>query len=413
MLTGKGSLSWQIGWRFLRARNHNRFVSFISLSSVVGVALGVAVLILVLSAMNGFERELKERLLAVVPHAELTAIDTPIVDWPAMVQDAEAEAGVAAAAPFVLIQGMLQKGDTLKPVSVRGVLPEWEEKVSGAHRFMSDDAWNSLNDNQPNVVLGKALAAQMGVEVGDRISLLMPRGGNSPLAGYKTQFLTVSGLFDLGGEIDRTVAFTNLGAAAELAGLGEGVTGVRIRADNLFEAPQLIRNIGFAQQHPLYITDWTRTQGHLYSDIQLIRTLTYLVLVLVVAVASFNIICSLVMSVRDKQAEIAILRTMGMARRGILQTFMVQGALTGLLGCLIGAVMGSLLAWKLSALMAGLERLFGIRFLSGDIYFIDFLPSELHWQDVLSVSVLAFAVTLVATWYPAWQASRLQPAQVL
>ncbi|MBY5922227.1 lipoprotein-releasing ABC transporter permease subunit LolE [Ferrimonas balearica] len=413
MLSTKGPLSLQIGWRFLRARNNNRFVSFISLSSVVGVALGVAVLILVLSAMNGFERELKDRLLAVVPHAELTAIDAPIVDWPAMVQDAESEPGVSAAAPFVLIQGMLQKGDTMKPVALRGVLPQWEEKVSGAHRFMNDTAWNSLNENRPNLVLGKALAAQLGVEVGDRISLLLPKPGNRPLAGYRTKTLTITGLFDLGGEIDRTVAFTNLAAAAELAGLGDGVSGVRIRAENLFEAPQLIRNIGFAQQHPLYLTDWTRTQGHLYSDIQLIRTLTYLVLVLVVAVASFNIICSLVMSVRDKQAEIAILRTMGMSRRGILQSFMVQGAVTGLLGCVIGALLGSLLAWKLSDLMAGLERLFGIRFLSGDIYFIDFLPSELHLQDVISVSLLAFAVTLVATWYPAWQASRLQPAQVL
>ncbi|MBW3140303.1 lipoprotein-releasing ABC transporter permease subunit LolE [Halomonas denitrificans] len=413
MLNSKGPLALQIGWRFLRARNNNRFVSFISLSSVVGVALGVTVLILVLSAMNGFERELKDRLLAVVPHAEMTAIDTPIVDWPAMVQSAEAEPGVAAAAPFVLIEGMLQKGDTMKPVALRGVLPKWEKDVSDAHRFMSDSAWNSLSDNQPNLVLGKALATQLGVEVGDRISLLLPRAGAGPLAGYRTRHLTITGLFDLGGEIDRTVAFTNLAAAAELAGMGDGVSGVRIRADNLFEAPQLIRNIGFAQHHPLYLTDWTRTQGHLYSDIQLIRTLTYLVLVLVVAVASFNIICSLVMSVRDKQAEIAILRTMGMGRRGILQSFMVQGALTGLLGCLIGAALGSILAWKLSDLMAALERLFGIRFLSGDIYFIDFLPSELHWQDVASVSLLAFAVTLVATWYPAWQASRLQPAQVL
>ncbi|MBY5993866.1 lipoprotein-releasing ABC transporter permease subunit LolE [Ferrimonas balearica] len=413
MLTDKRLLPWQIGWRFLRARNDNRFVSFISLSSVVGVALGVAVLILVLSAMNGFERELKDRLLAVVPHAEMTAIDTPIVDWPAMVQAAEAEPGVTAAAPFVLIEGLLQRGEVMKPVALRGVLPEWERSVSDAHRYMSDAAWQSLAEPEPNLVLGKALAQALGVEVGDRVSLLLPKAGNSPLAGYRTQFLTVSGLFDLGGEIDRTVAFTNLGAAAEMAQLGEGVSGVRIRAEDLFGAPQLIRNIGFAQLHPLYLTDWTRTQGHLYSDIQLIRTLTYLVLVLVVAVASFNIICSLVMSVRDKQAEIAILRTMGMSQRGILTSFMVQGVVTGALGCVIGAALGSLLAWKLSEVMAALESLFGIRFLSGDIYFIDFLPSQLHAQDVASVSLLAFLVTLVATWYPAWQASRLHPAQVL
>ncbi|GAA4890424.1 lipoprotein-releasing ABC transporter permease subunit LolE [Ferrimonas pelagia] len=406
-------LAFQIGWRFLRTRTSNGFVSFISLSSVVGITLGVAVLILVLSAMNGFERELRERLLAVVPHGELIAVEGAIHDWPALVADATSEPGVAAAAPFVLLDGLLQRGDVMKPVALRGVLPRLEREVSSAAEYMSEEAWQSLAEEGDQLVLGEALAESLQVAVGDRVSMLLPSANASPLSAPRNVVLTVSGLFDLGGEIDRTVAFVNLGFASKVAGLEGEVSGVRLKVDDLFEAPQLVRNVGFRQAQYLMLSDWTRTQGHLYSDIQLVRMLTYLVLILVVAVASFNIICSLVMSVRDKQAEIAILRTMGMSRSGILTAFMVQGAMTGGFGCLLGASIGSLMALKLSDIMAGLESLFGVSFLSGDVYFIDFLPSELILSDVVAVSVLAFVVTLIATWYPAWQASRLQPAQAL
>ncbi|SHI14336.1 lipoprotein-releasing ABC transporter permease subunit LolE [Ferrimonas marina] len=406
-------LALQIGWRFLRTRTSNGFVSFISLSSVVGITLGVAVLILVLSAMNGFERELRDRLLAVVPHGELVAMDGNLEGWPELVADAASEPGVEAAAPFVLIEGLLQRGDVMKPVSLRGVLPQWERQVSAAAQFMDEAAWQSLEQDEPVLVLGQALAQSLSVSVGDRVSLLMPSAGDNPLSAPRNVVFTVSGLFDLGGEIDRTAAFTNMARAADIAGLTAGASGVRIKVTDLFEAQQLVHNIGYRQAQYLLLSNWTRTQGHLYSDIQLVRMLTYLVLVLVVAVASFNIICSLVMSVRDKQAEIAILRTMGMSRGGILASFMVQGAATGAFGCLLGAIIGSLLAWKLSDLMAWIESALGINFLSGDVYFIDFLPSQLIWQDVVSVSLLAFVVTLIATWYPAWQASRLHPAQAL
>ncbi|SDI84640.1 lipoprotein-releasing system permease protein [Ferrimonas sediminum] len=407
------SLVWGLGWRFLRTRHSNRFISFISVSSIVGVALGVTVLILVLSAMNGFERELKERLLAVVPHAEMIAVEAPIMDWHTMAAEAAIHKEVVASAPFTLVNGLLQKGDKLKGVSVRGVMPQWEQQVSEADHYMSSEAWQSLSASGKPLVLGKALAQQLKLEVGDRVTLMVPRPQSQGRRPPQRVVFTVTGLFDLGGEIDRTMAFTSLAVASEIRGFGDGVGGLRLKLDDLFAAPAVIRAVGYEQTHYLYLNDWTRTQGHLYSDIQLIRTLMYLVLVLMVAVASFNIICSLVMAVQDKQAEIAILRTMGLSRKAVMGAFVIQGALTGLTGCVLGAVLGSALAWRLSDLIRGLEQALGVKLLSGDVYFIDFLPSQLMLSDVVSVTCVAFVVTVLASLYPAWQAAKQEPAQAL
>ncbi|TKB49015.1 lipoprotein-releasing ABC transporter permease subunit LolE [Ferrimonas sediminicola] len=407
------ALIWQLGWRFLRTRHSNRFISVISLSSIIGVALGVTVLILVLSAMNGFERELKERLLAVVPQAELIAVDSPILDWQTMAADALSEPGVEAAAPFTLVEGLLQKGEKLKGVSVRGVDPQLERRVSDARRYMPAAAWQSLAGEGAPLVLGKALASELELKLGDRVTLLVPRPTSQGQRPPKRVVFTLTGLFDLGGEIDRTMAFTSLGKASQIRDFGQGVGGLRLKLVDLFDAPGVIRAVGYRQTHYLYLNDWTRTQGHLYADIQLIRSLMYLVLVLMVAVASFNIICSLVMAVRDKQAEIAILRTMGLERRAVMGAFLVQGALTGLTGCLLGAALGSALGWRLSDLVRALEQSLGVTLLSGEVYFIDFLPSQLIWSDVVTVTLLAFLVTVLASLYPAWQAARQEPAQAL
>ncbi len=403
-------LSLHIGWRFWRGRNNNGFVSFISASSVVGITLGVAVLIIVLSAMNGFERELRERLLAVVPHGEFLAVEGALQDWPRLQQALEQEPEVIAAAPLIALQGLMQRGETMKPVTLRGIEPNLEQRTSNVAEFIDEAGWASLDKAANQVVLGAALASSLGAQIGDRVSLLIPAA--DPRQSPVQRVLTVSGLFKLGGEIDSAMAYTNMQTAAEIAGL-TGPNGMRFSVQDLFAAPAVTHRVGFAQNEALYLQDWTRTQGHLYSDIQLIRMLTYLVLVLVVAVASFNIICSLVMAVRDKQHEIAILRTMGMAQTGIIVAFLVQGAVTGAVGCLFGAISGALLAWQLPNLVLWIEQLAGIQVLSGDVYFIDFLPSELHFSDVVSVVLVAFLVTLLATLYPAWQASRLQPAQVL
>ncbi len=413
----KSLLAMWIGWRFYLARQSNRFINFISFASTAGIALGVGVLIIVLSAMNGFEKELEQRLLGVVSHGELAGVNEPIQDWPSIVADASKVPGIIAAAPFVRMQGLVQKPGGFQGLTVLGIDGELEAKVSNIRDFMSEQSWKSLQDeNKNNIVLGKGLANSLGVEVGQSISLYMPNNSKkaqNKIAAAKSQRFVVSGIFELGGELDTTTAYVPMVFAADLLKLGQGVSGIRIKAGNVFQAPMLIRDLGFSQQQYVYITDWTRTQGHLYQDIQLVRMVMYLVLALVIAVACFNIVSTLVMAVRDKQSEIAILLTMGMKKSAVMLIFIVQGALNGLLGCVIGTALGVTVALNLSDIAAGIESLLGIQLLSADVYFIDFLPSQLVASDVIMVVSLAFVMSLVATLYPAWKASQTPPASAL
>jgi len=406
-----------LGWRFYMARQSNRFISFISFASTAGIALGVAVLIVVLSAMNGFESELEHRLLGVVSHGELLGVNEPIYNWQTMVNDADNIAGIVAAAPFIRLQGLVQKPGGFQGLTVTGIDPMFEAKVSNIAKFMSASTWKKLFQQDDNlIVLGQGLADNLGLKTGDTLSLYMPniQGGNTGrIAAAKSHRFFVAGMFDLGGELDMSTAFIPMGYAAKILDMGTGVTGVRIKTDVVFDAPRLIRELGDSQSQRLYLSDWTRTQGHLYQDIQLVRAIMYLVLALVIAVACFNIVSTLVMAVRDKRAEIAILLTMGMKRMSIMGIFVVQGALNGLLGCAIGGVVGVIVAKNLSAIAKGIEALFGIELLSGDIYFIDFLPSELHLSDLILVLSLAFIMSLLATLYPAWKASQTAPASAL
>ncbi|QLE85902.1 lipoprotein-releasing ABC transporter permease subunit LolE [Shewanella sp. Scap07] len=411
----KPLLSLWVGWRFYRARQSNRFISFISFASTAGIALGVAVLIVVLSAMNGFEDELEHRLLGVVSHGELTGVNEPLQNWPAVASDANKIVGITASAPFVRIQGLIQKPGGFQGLSVVGVLPEYEAQVSNIADFMSDSAWQSLATNSNNIVLGKGLADSLSLQVGDTLSLYMPEMGakTSRLGAAKSHRFTVAGVFQIGGELDMATAYIPMQYGAQVLGLGDGVSGLRIKVADLFQAPQLIRDLGYSQHQYVYLSDWTRTQGHLYQDIQLVRTIMYLVLALVIAVACFNIVSTLVMAVRDKQSEIAILLTMGMGRVAVMGIFIVQGALNGVLGCLLGAGLGVLVASNLSQIALFIEQLFAVKFLSTDVYFIDFLPSKLMMQDVGLVVSLAFAMSLIATLYPAWKASQTPPARAL
>ena len=413
----KSLLAMRIGWRFYLARQSNRFINFISFASTAGIALGVAVLIIALSAMNGFEKELEDRLLGVVSHGELAGVNEPIQDWPGIIADANKVPGIVAAAPFVRMQGLIQKPGGFQGLTVLGIDGELEGKVSNIRDFMSEQSWNSLQDeNKNNIVLGKGLADSLDVGVGQSISLYMPNNSKqaqNKIAAAKSQRFVVSGIFELGGELDTTTAYVPMAYAANLLKLGQGVSGIRIKASNVFQAPMLIRDLGFSQQQYVYITDWTRTQGHLYQDIQLVRMVMYLVLALVIAVACFNIVSTLVMAVRDKQSEIAILLTMGMKKSAVMLIFIVQGALNGLLGCVIGTVLGVTVALNLSDIAAGIESLLGIQLLSADVYFIDFLPSQLVANDVVVVVSLAFVMSLIATLYPAWKASQTPPASAL
>ncbi|AVI68081.1 MULTISPECIES: lipoprotein-releasing ABC transporter permease subunit LolE [Shewanella] len=412
----KGPLALSIGWRFYRARQSNSFISFISFASTAGIALGVAVLIIVLSAMNGFERELEQRLLGVVPQADIVGVDEPIVNWQSVAQGALQIEGIRGAAPFIRMQGLVQKPGGFQGLAVVGIDPKEETKVSTLSQFMSDASWQSLSQDENHIVLGESLLTKLGLEVGDTLALYVqdidPDAAGS-LRAAKSHRFVVSGTYHLGGELELTTAYIPLQYAAQILNMNNGVTGVRISVDKVFDAPVKVRELGYAQKQSVYISDWTRTQGHLYQDIQLVRTVMYLVLVLVIGVACFNIVSTLVMAVRDKASEIAILMTMGLSRLAVMGIFMVQGALNGLLGCGLGGIIGISVALNLSAIASSVEQLLGIQLLSADVYFVDFLPSELHVSDAVLVIVMAFVMSLIATLYPAWKASQIAPAQAL
>lgn len=410
-------LPFAIGWRFYRARESSGFVSFISFASTSGIALGVAVLILVLSAMNGFETELEKRLLGVVAHGELLAADQPFDNWREMVKQADAIDGIDGAAPNVKIQGLLQKPGGFTGVKITGITPTLEAKVSSLPQFMSAEAWQSLQGDNANIVMGQGILDKLGLKIGDAVTFYLPPPKSQANLGQigraRSHTLTISGSFSIGGELDYANAYVPLAYAQQLLNLGDAVNTVRIKVARVFEAPSLIRLLGHQQQRMMYVSDWTRSQGHLYQDIQMVRTLMYLVLALVIAVACFNIVSTLVMAVRDKAAEIAILMTMGLKRRSVMLVFIVQGALNGVVGAIIGGVAGVLLADNLSFLASKLEQLLGHRFLSADVYFIDFLPSRIEAHDIVLVIATALVMSLFATVYPAYRASRIAPAEAL
>ncbi|WP_137226826.1 MULTISPECIES: lipoprotein-releasing ABC transporter permease subunit LolE [Shewanella] len=402
-----------IGWRFFRARQSNGFIGFISFASTAGIALGVGVLIVVLSAMNGFEKELQDRLLGVVSHGELVGVNQPIADWHDIAKSAANMPQITGVAPFVRLQGLVQKPGGFQGLIVNGIDINYESDVSSIADYMSADAWQSLAGDENHIVLGRSLLVKLGLKVGDTLAMYTPDANNSKLTSAKSHRFVVSGVYNLGGEIESTQAYVSLNYLADLLELGSAVSGVRIQVDNVFNAASITRDLGFAQEQYLYINDWTRSQGHLYQDIQLVRLIMYLVLALVIAVACFNIVSTLVMAVRDKASEIAILMTMGLSRGAIMTIFILQGALNGVMGCTIGGILGVTLAYNLSAIASSIEQLLGVQLLASDIYFIDFLPSELHYQDVFVVLFMGLFMSLVATIYPAWKATKIAPATAL
>ncbi|MBB1267869.1 lipoprotein-releasing ABC transporter permease subunit LolE [Shewanella sp. SR44-3] len=414
-------LPFTIGWRFYRARQSNGFIGFISFASTAGIALGVAVLILVLSAMNGFEEQLEDRLLAVVSHGELVGAQGPIRNWQAMADDARLMPEIVATAPFIRLQGLVQKSGGFQALMVNGIETSLEPKVSKIADFMPESAWASLMPAANNIVLGESLLNKLGLSVGDSLVLYTPsmtgragkKASTTKLNAAKSHIFLVSGVYKLGGEIESSQAYVSMSYLSQLLDMGDGVTGLRLNIADVFAAPRVTRSLGMTQEQYLYLNDWTRTQGHLYQDIQLVRSIMYLVLALVIAVACFNIVSTLVMAVRDKAAEIAILMTMGLKRGAVMSIFIMQGALNGVLGCSIGAALGVTMAVNLSSIASSIEAVFGIELLAGDVYFIDFLPSKLQGQDVVMVVGMGLLMSLVATLYPAYKASHIDPAAAL
>lgn len=408
------SLSLFIGGRFSRAKQRNKMVSFISLSSTIGIAVGVAVIIIGLSAMNGFERELQNRVLSVIPHGEFEGVKGPINDWQTLMAQATKSPQVVAAAPYVKFTALAEKGTQLKAIEVRGVDPQRERAVSRLSEYVTDEAWSQFAPGQQQVILGKGVADQLGVGVGDYLTLMIPGSdGSARVQAPRRVRVQVSGLLALNGQIDHSLALLPLQDAQQYARIGDAVSGVAIKVTDVLNASRIVRDVGQTLNEYVYLRSWQQKFGFLYRDIQMVRTIMYLVMVLVIGVASFNIVSTLMMAVKDRAAEIAILRTMGASDGLVKRIFVWQGVFSGVLGSIVGSILGVLIAFNLTTLIKGLESLIGHHFLSGDIYFVDFLPSQVQSGDVLLVSGTAIVLSLLATWYPAKRASKLNPASVL
>ncbi len=407
-------LAWQIGFRFSRAKARHKLVSFISVSSTIGIAIGVAVVIIGLSAMNGFQHELEKRVLSVIPHAELEGVQGPIENWQTVTNEAQQVANVVGAAPYVRFTGLAEKGTQLKAIEIRGVEAKLEDKVSDLAKFIDPKAWQNFQAGKKQVILGQGVADKLKVNVGDYITLMIPKNNHQERVEAPQRVrVQVTGLLRLEGQIDHNLALIPLSDAQAYNTLGQGVTGVALRTTSALHAEQIVRQVGQHVSAYVYLRTWQQKFGFLYRDIQMVRTIMYLVMVLVIGVACFNIVSTLMMAVKDRASDIAILRTMG-AQDGLIRTiFTCQGLLSGVTGSLLGSAVGVLLATQLTTVIHGLEALIGHRFLSGDIYFVDFLPSQVHGIDVLVVCITALILSLFATWYPARRATRLNPATVL
>ncbi len=408
------NLSLQLARRFRRGKSSNRYISFVSLSSTLGIGLGCFVLIILLSVMNGFERELRERLLAIIPHAELFSINQQgIVDWREYQQVLGEDPRIRKVEPYTKITGMIQQGSALKAVELTGIqinaaIPtRWQNEISDAD-------WQLLREGPNQVLLGKGILNKLGLAPGDKISVVIPSVTEDlTFAAPKNLYLTVAGSIQVGGELDNLIGIMHLETASEQAGIKSGAQGLRFQFYDPFAAYSIIREVGYGFPQAVYMSDWTRTQGHMYDDIRLVRVVVYIALSLVIAVACFNIVSSLVMAVKEKQASIAILKTMGATDSQIRNTFVFQGLLNGFIGVFWGTLLAVITAPNLSLIVAKLEDLLGIKVLSGDIYFIDFLPSQLQANDVLLTVLVAIVLSVLATLYPAQKAAAIQPARAL
>jgi lipoprotein-releasing system permease protein len=407
-------LAFFIGLRYTRAKRRNHFISFISLVSMLGLILGVTVLIVVISVMNGFDHELRSRILGAVAHATVSGSSAEgVQDWPRAVHIAESDPHVLGAAPYVdgyaLLQGRQPAG-----AIIRGVLPDLEKNVSDIDRHMKAGALGELTPGSWNIVLGSELAMKLGVGVGDKVTLYAPEFRVTPMGAVpRLRSFNVAGIFELGmQEYDAGLALIPMGDAEKLYGMA-GPTGIRLRLDDIFQAWPVARELA-VELGPLYrVQTWMQSNANLFRAIDMEKLVMGLILSLIIAVAAFNLVSSLVMLVTDKQADIAILRTLGMTPRTVMGVFMVQGMVIGTIGIGLGVLFGTLLAINLPSIVEWIEHVFHVQFLSPDIYYISELPSELHWRDVGWITGLALVFSLLATLYPAWRAARTQPAQAL
>ncbi len=404
-----------IGLRYTRAKRRNHFISFISVISMLGIMLGVVALITVLSVMNGFHKEVRERILGMASHATISSYDNDLRDWQDVMVLSTEHSSVEGQAPFIEAQTMLTNGQRVNGALLRGVLPEYEGRVSEVGEHMLSGTLDKLQAGGFGIILGRELALQLGVGVGDKVTVVTPQIRVTPAGTMpRLKRFSVVGVFEVGmGEYDRGVALIHMQDAARLLQMGKSVTGVRLKLDDLYQAPRVSREL--AEQLPgVYrVSDWTLQHRNFFSALRTEKRMMSLILFLIVAVAAFNIVSTLVMVVTDKQSDIAILRTLGISPRSVMGIFIIQGATIGFVGTLLGIAGGILLALNLESLVKSVERFFEVDFLDPNIYYISTLPSDLHWDDVGMISISAFIITLLATLYPAWRASRTQPAEAL
>jgi lipoprotein-releasing system permease protein len=407
---------WLIGTRYLRSTHRRGFVSFVAVMSVCGLMLGVATLIVVLSVMNGFERELRNRILAVTSHATLTGLSGTLADWATLAQRARRQSGVAAAVPYVESQAMLANGAAMAGATVRGVLPDEERTATGLAQRVTEGSLTDLKAGDYGIILGTALARELDVAVGGTVVVIAPEGTATPTGVVaRMRRFHVVGVFSSGMyEFDRGLALTHMADAARLFRLGDQVTGLRLALTDPLRAPTVATRVARALGgQGFYVSDWTQNHANFFRSIETTKSMMFVILLMLVAVAAFNIVATLVMIVKEKQTDIAILRTLGAAPRNVLATFAVQGVLIGLAGTLLGAALGTVVSYNLETLVGGLERLLGTQFLDARVYYMSELPAYVERLDVLRVCGVAFVLCALATIYPAWRAARTAPAEAL
>jgi len=404
-----------VGLRYFRAKRRNQFISFISGMSLVSIAIGVMALITVLSVMNGFQDELRDRILSMTSDATVSGFDNRLQDWPAVVRDVHGQPGVVAAAPYVEDQAMLANGANMSGTEIRGVIPNMESTVSDVGRRMVMGSMQDLAPGSYDIVLGKDLAYALGAAPGDKVILMISQGNVTP-AGLIPRFrrFTVSGIFDAGMyEYDRGLAFINIKDAQTLYGFDDAVSGVRLKLQDKYQAPQIARELTARFNGAFYVSDWTQEHVNFFKAIAMEKTVMFIILSLIELVAAISIAITLVMAVTDKQADIAILRTLGASPRSIMGIFIVQGTIIGFLGTLIGLILGVVLATYLNDIMHFLQHVFHTEFLPSSVYYISDLPAVIVTGDVLRITLASFVLTVLSTLYPAWRAANTQPAEAL
>jgi len=404
-----------VGLRYTRARRRNRFISINSLVSMIGIAVGVWALIVVLSVMNGFQKEVRERILGVASHVQISAVGNRLTDWQSIAKLAAQHPRVLATAPFVQAQAMLSAGQAVRGAVVRGIVPDQEEHVADLGQHMKLGSLDALKPGEFGVILGADLARALMVLPGDKVAFVAPQGLVTP-AGVipRLKQFTLVGIFEAGiADADAALALVHIQDAQTLYQLGDNVTGVRLKLDDLFAARTVARELLAKLPQDTYAQDWTRTHANFFRAVEIEKRMMFIILTLIVLVAAINIISTLVVAVKDKQADIAILRTLGARPGSVMQIFIVQGMIIGVIGVLVGMLAGVVTALNIDVIVPAIESMLGFKFLSKDVYMIPELPSDLQAADVIAITLMAFALSFVATLYPSWSAARVNPADAL